>query len=113
MDPPQHGEYRSVMSRRFTPRAVLELKPKIERITRDVLDAVVDLRECDFVLDISAKIPLAVIAELLGCPREDWEQLFRGATRSSALATLSSSRAQANAKRQKEHESSYSSTLRA
>ena len=77
MDPPQHGEYRSIMSRRFTPRAVLELKPKIERITREVLDAVVDLEECDFVLDISAKIPLAVIAELLGCPREDWKQLFR------------------------------------
>ena len=77
MDPPQHGEYRSIMSRRFTPRAVLELKPKIERITREVVDAVVDLDECDFVLDISAKIPLAVIAELLGCPREDWDQLFR------------------------------------
>ena len=77
MDPPQHGEYRSVMSRRFTPRAVVELKPKIERITRDVMDALVDLDECDFVLDISAKIPLAVIAELLGCPREDWDQLFR------------------------------------
>jgi len=77
MDPPQHGEYRSVMSRRFTPRAVLELKPKIERITRDVFDAVLGRNECDFVLDISAKIPLAVIAELLGCPREDWDQLFR------------------------------------
>jgi cholest-4-en-3-one 26-monooxygenase len=56
MDPPQHGEYRSIMSRRFTPRAVLDLKPKIERITREVLDAVVDLDECDFVLDIAARI---------------------------------------------------------
>jgi cytochrome P450 len=26
---------------------------------------------------MSAKIPLAVIAELLGCPRDDWDQLFR------------------------------------
>jgi cytochrome P450 len=56
MDLPQHGEYRSIMSRRFTPRAVLDLKPKIERITREVLDAVVDLDECDFVPDIAAKI---------------------------------------------------------
>lgn len=37
------------------------LKPKIERITREVLDAFVDLDEFDFVLDIAAKILLAVI----------------------------------------------------
>jgi cytochrome P450 len=31
----------------------------------------------DFVTEVSSKIPLAVIAELLGVPRQDWEQLFR------------------------------------
>ncbi len=77
MDPPQHGEYRSIMSRHFTPRAVRELEPKIERITREVFDSVMDRSECDFVLDISSRIPLAVIAELLGCPRQDWDTLFR------------------------------------
>ena len=76
MDPPQHGEYRSIMSRRFTPRAVNELRPKIERITRDVCDSLVDRNEGDFVADVAKKIPLEVIAELLGCPRQDWEQLF-------------------------------------
>ncbi|MGO9602203.1 MAG: cytochrome P450 [Candidatus Binataceae bacterium] len=77
MDPPQHGEYRSIMSRRFTPRAVSDLRPKIERITRDVCDSIGGRSECDFVVDVAAKIPLAVIAELLGCPRKDWDQLFR------------------------------------
>jgi cholest-4-en-3-one 26-monooxygenase len=77
MDPPQHAEYRSIMSRRFTPRAVNELRLKIERITRDVCDSLVDRNEGDFVADVAAKIPLAVIAELLGCPRRDWDQLFR------------------------------------
>jgi cholest-4-en-3-one 26-monooxygenase len=77
MDPPRHAEYRSIMSRRFTPRSVRELLPKIERITRDVFDRVVGKKEIDFVLDIAAPIPLAVIAELLGCPRKDWDQLFR------------------------------------
>jgi cytochrome P450 len=77
MDPPDHGEYRSIVSRRFTPRAVRELQPQIEQITREVLDSVVDRKECDFVIDVSARIPLAVIAELLGIPRKDWEQMFR------------------------------------
>jgi cholest-4-en-3-one 26-monooxygenase len=76
MDPPQHAEYRSIMSRRFTPRAVNELRPKIERITRDVCDSIMNRNEGDFVTDVAARIPLAVIAELLGCPRKDWDQLF-------------------------------------
>jgi cholest-4-en-3-one 26-monooxygenase len=77
MDPPEHGEYRSIVSRRFTPRAVRSLQPEIERITREVMDSVMDRSACDFVIDISSKIPVAVIAELLGAPRKDWEQLFR------------------------------------
>jgi cytochrome P450 len=76
MNPPEHGEYRSIVSRRFTPRAVAELQPQIERIACEVLDSVTDRDQCDFVLDISSKIPLAVITELLGVPRQDWAQLF-------------------------------------
>jgi cytochrome P450 len=77
MDPPDHGDYRSIVSRRFTPRAVRDLQPEIERITREILDRMVDRTSCDFVIDISSKIPLAVIAELLGVPHQDWEKLFR------------------------------------
>jgi cholest-4-en-3-one 26-monooxygenase len=77
MDPPQHGEYRSIVSRRFTPRGVRVLEPEIENITRKVLDDAADRTECDFVLDISSKVPVAVIAELLGVPHQDWDMLFR------------------------------------
>ncbi|HUA34687.1 MAG TPA: cytochrome P450 [Candidatus Binataceae bacterium] len=77
MDPPEHGDYRTIVSRRFTPRAVRELQPEIERVTREVLDKLVGRTECDFVIDISSKIPLAVIAELLGVPHQDWDRLFR------------------------------------
>src|SRR5579864_1063640 len=34
MDPPIHGEYRALVSRHFTPRAVRELEPQIERIAK-------------------------------------------------------------------------------
>ncbi len=77
MDPPEHGEYRSIVSRRFTPRAVRELEPEIDRIAREVLDGVTGKTQCDFVTDVSSRVPLAVIAELLGVPRKDWDQLFR------------------------------------
>jgi cytochrome P450 len=76
MDPPEHGAYRGLVNKRFTPRSVRELQPQIEEITRGILDAAAGRNECDFVTDISSKLPLAVIAEQLGVPREDWEQLF-------------------------------------
>jgi len=77
MDPPQHGNYRALLSRNFTPRAVRALEPEMERITREVLDELMDREQCDFVTDISSRVPVAVIAELLGVPRSDWPTLFR------------------------------------
>ncbi|HKV56069.1 MAG TPA: cytochrome P450 [Candidatus Binataceae bacterium] len=77
MNPPEHGGYRAVVNRRFTPRAVQKLAAQVERITAEVLDGLADRDECDFVTDVSAKLPLAVIAEMFGIPRADWEMMFR------------------------------------
>jgi cholest-4-en-3-one 26-monooxygenase len=77
MNPPEHGAYRGVVNRRFTPRGVRELTSGIERITTEVLDEVATLEECDFVTAVSAKLPLAVIAEMFGIPRVDWPLMFR------------------------------------
>ncbi|GIW41780.1 MAG: cytochrome P450 [Candidatus Binatia bacterium] len=77
MDPPEHAKYRHLVSRHFTPRAVRRLAPEVERIAREAVASLEGRTECDFVQDVSAKVPLAVIAELLGVPRSDWELLFR------------------------------------
>src|SRR5262245_54693496 len=39
MNPPEHGAYRSVVNRRFTPRAIEQLRTQIEEVTTDVLDS--------------------------------------------------------------------------
>src|SRR5579862_452315 len=77
MDPPEHGRYRRVTSSWFTPRAIRAMDAKVARVTREVLDAAAHRDRGDFVRDISAKITIAVIAEMLGVPRRDWELLFR------------------------------------
>jgi cholest-4-en-3-one 26-monooxygenase len=77
MDPPDHAKYRNVASRQFTPRAVRSLEAKVERITREVLDDAAERTSGDFVADVSARITIAVIAEMLGVPRADWHLLFR------------------------------------
>ncbi len=76
MDPPEHGKYRGLVNKGFTPRSVRQLQSQIEEIAREILDAAASRNEGDFVTDVSSKLPLAVIAEQLGVPREDWEQLF-------------------------------------
>jgi cytochrome P450 len=77
MDPPQHGEFRSILSQYFTPRSIRALEPEIAKITTEILDDVMDRGECDFVTEISSKVPVAVIAEMLGVPRKDWPRIFR------------------------------------
>jgi cytochrome P450 len=77
MDPPDHAKYRNVTSKRFTPRAVRIWEPKVRRITREVIDEAARSERIDFVRDVSARITIAVIAEMLGVPRSDWDLLFR------------------------------------
>jgi cholest-4-en-3-one 26-monooxygenase len=84
MDPPDHAKYRRVTSHWFTPRAIRNMDEKVARVTREVLDEAARKTEGDFVQDISAKITIAVIAEMLGVPREDWDLLFRWTNESIA-----------------------------
>jgi cytochrome P450 len=77
MNPPEHGKYRAVTNRRFTPRAIEQLRAQIEEVTAEVLDGVAGATECDFVSEVSAKLPLAVISEMFGIPRSDWAMMFR------------------------------------
>jgi cytochrome P450 len=76
-DPPEHAEYRAILSRYFTSRSVRALEPEVSNITTQVLDDVMDRAEGDFVTEISSRVPVAVIAEMPGVPRADWPRLFR------------------------------------
>jgi cholest-4-en-3-one 26-monooxygenase len=77
MNPPEHGAYRAVVNRRFTPRAVQKLAAQVEQVTAEVIQGIVADTECDFVTEVAAKPPLAVIAEMFGIPRSDWQMMFR------------------------------------
>ena len=79
LDPPKHGVYRRLISDRFTPRALRRFHNDIEHIGRDIVEQLIQdglEGECDFVDRISAQIPIAVIAWMLGLPKSDWQLLF-------------------------------------
>jgi len=78
LDPPKHGNYRRMISKRFTPRALERFHADIDEIGKEIVDNLVQNQEgeCDFVSEISAPLPIAVIAWMLGLPKEDWNLLF-------------------------------------
>ena len=76
MDPPMHTRYRRLVNRGFNPRMIRELEASIHRATDDIIDSVCEKGEADFVTDLSAELPLVVIAELLGVPQGDRHRMF-------------------------------------
>ncbi|WP_160573730.1 cytochrome P450 [Actinomadura physcomitrii] len=76
LDPPQHNRLRRLVTPAFRPNVVRALRPRVEAISRELLDAAVPLRDFDF--DAYAR-PLTerVIAELLGIQPGDRERYTR------------------------------------
>jgi len=75
-DPPRHSRVRQIINRRFTPRAISVYQSHIHKIAGEIIDAVIEKGECDFVVDIAAKLPTAVTCEMMGIPREYWQMMF-------------------------------------
>jgi cytochrome P450 len=76
LDPPLHTQMRLIVSKRFTPRAVTPEQAHIREVAAQVVDAVAPKGECDFVTDVAARIPTAIICEMMGVPREDHDMMF-------------------------------------
>jgi cholest-4-en-3-one 26-monooxygenase len=76
MDPPLHTRYRRLVNKGFTPRTVRDLEESIHRAADNIIDQVIEAGSADFVTDLSAELPLQVIAELLGVPQEDRHKMF-------------------------------------
>jgi cytochrome P450 len=74
MDPPEHGPWRRLVTRRFTPHAVGGLEARVRSVARAVLDDIPAGAEVDFVDAIAAPFPVLVIAELLGVDPNDREK---------------------------------------
>jgi cholest-4-en-3-one 26-monooxygenase len=81
MDPPRHSKLRNLVNRGFTPRMIGQMEPHVRELASEIIDKLAGRSECDFVTAIAAELPLLVIAELLGVPREDRWKLFTWSNR--------------------------------
>ena len=92
LNPPEHADYRNLTSRQFTPRAMQRLEARIDELSVEVIDDVVERLldrvtgegRCEFVFDLAMRLPVYAICELLGVPREDAEQMFHWSNEASA-----------------------------
>ena len=70
MDPPEHGMYRRLVHRSFTPRSIAGLEPWIRDTAVSLLEEAREVGRLDAVGGYSAHFPVTVISELLGIPRD-------------------------------------------
>jgi cytochrome P450 family 142 subfamily A polypeptide 1 len=77
MDDPAHLLRRKLVNSGFTRKRVTEKEPSIARLCDTLIDAVIERGECDFVRDIAAPLPMAVIGDMLGVLPEDRGMLLK------------------------------------
>lgn len=70
-DPPAHTRLRALYGDAFTPHAVAGLRPRIEELTHQLIDAVIDDGRMDFIAAVAEPLPARIAAEMLGMPVAD------------------------------------------
>jgi cytochrome P450 len=86
-DGEDHRRLRRLVSKAFTPRMVERLRPRIEQVANELLDATEGRGSMDLVDDYAFPLPIIVIAELLGIPAEDRDR-FRTWSNTFVLPAL-------------------------
>ncbi len=77
MDPPAHTRLRERVRHAFTPRRVEALRPRIQAIAEELLEAAASRGRLELIADFAYPLPVRVIAELLGIPADDLPLLRR------------------------------------
>ena len=80
LDPPEHDRLRRLVMRQFTPARVNAIHDRIVALVDELLNAQRDRRQLDVVDDFAYPLPVTIICELLGVPREDESRFHAWAT---------------------------------
>jgi cytochrome P450 len=81
LDPPGHTRFRRLLAGHFTAHRMNRLRPWIERIVGDCLDAMAQTTTpVDLIAGFALAVPLQSICELLGAPHSERDALKRNST---------------------------------
>ena len=74
-DPPNHTRLRSLVSPAFTPRRIAGWEPRVAEVASELIEAMRQTEEPDVAADFATKLPIYVIGDILGLPRDRWDWL--------------------------------------
>ena len=77
---PEHMRLRRLVTRSFTPRMIVSLRPAIERAVATLLDPIAEAGGGNVLEALGFPLPVTIIGEMLGVPEPDRPQ-FRGLVR--------------------------------
>jgi cytochrome P450 len=75
LDPPLHDRIRRLVTKAFTPRRIAGLEPRVEEIAAELVEGFAADGRADVIERFAWPLPLRVLGELLGLPREDLGRL--------------------------------------
>lgn len=73
-DPPEHTAFRRLLQRAFTPRAVAEMTPFVERLAHDLIAGFEQRGHGDLHHELASPLPTITIATMLGVPPADQDR---------------------------------------
>ncbi|WP_167771862.1 cytochrome P450 [Bradyrhizobium frederickii] len=75
-DPPDHTRLRGLVVKAFTARRVEDMRPRIQEIVDQAIDAVIDRGHMDLIEDFAFRLPVTIICDMLGIPEEHREVFY-------------------------------------
>jgi cytochrome P450 len=79
-DPPDHTRLRGLVVKAFTARRVEDMRPRIQHIVDETLDAIAAKGHMDLIEDFAFRLPVTIICDMLGIP-EDHREVFYNSSR--------------------------------
>ena len=77
MDDPRHARLRRIVSRAFTPRMIRKFEDDVQRTAAGIVDELLATGPCDFVGQVTAKLPLKIICGMMGIGDEHYDMVLR------------------------------------
>ena len=74
-DPPLHTRVRRLIIGALTPKAIAEMQPGLEALVERLLDRMAGAGDVDLIEDFAAAIPIEIVGNLLGVPKDEREPL--------------------------------------
>ena len=97
IDPPKHKEIRAVFNQGFSRRTIYALRESVRDIANGLLDSLDPEKPWDMIQEFAYPLPVIVISQLLGVPREDRVMLKKWSDKIANFVGMKSSASEVGA----------------